>query len=60
MSRIKNLFKRSNNSPTDSGPSVISGPMDVSHNTHVALNKQTGALEGLPEPWLKMLNKELT
>nr|SVE70592.1 EOG090X0APE [Daphnia similis]SVE71218.1 EOG090X0APE [Daphnia similis]SVE71850.1 EOG090X0APE [Daphnia similis]SVE72476.1 EOG090X0APE [Daphnia similis] len=60
MSRLKNLFKRGNNSPTDSGPSDISGPMSVSHNVHVALNHQTGALEGLPEAWLKLVNKELT
>lgn len=60
MSRLKNLFKRGNNSPNDSGPSDISSPMSVSHNIHVALNHQTGALEGLPDAWLKLVNKELT
>ena len=55
-----NIFKRGNNSPTDSGPSDISGPTGVSHNIHVALNHKTGALEGLPDAWLKLVNKELT
>jgi hypothetical protein len=34
--------------------------MSVSHNVHVALNHQTGAIEGLPDAWLKLVNKELT
>ncbi|XP_046645842.1 serine/threonine-protein kinase PAK 2-like isoform X2 [Daphnia pulicaria] len=60
MSRLKNFFKRGNNNQSDSGPSDISGPVSVSHNVHVALNHQTGAIEGLPEAWLKLVNKELT
>jgi len=42
------------------GPSVISGPMSVTHNFHVKKNESTGALEGLPDAWLAIINRELT
>lgn len=60
MSWIKDLFKRGNNSLTDSGPSDISGPMGVTHQVHVSFNREKRTLEGLPEAWLKLVKKELT
>jgi len=44
----------------DRQPSVISGPTGVIHNFHVKKNESTGALEGLPDEWLSMINRELT
>jgi len=56
---FKKLFKPSEHS-TDNGPSSISGPMMVKHNFHVERNQTTGALEGLPDAWLKVVTRELT
>lgn len=58
MSRIKNFFRKVGKS--SDGPSVISGPMSVTHNFHVKKNESTGALEGLPDAWLAIINRELT
>ena len=58
MSRIKNFFRKPEKS--SDGPSVISGPISVTHNFHVKKNEATGALEGLPEAWLTIINRELT
>lgn len=55
----KALFTKNKEAAPDSGP-VISGPTDFKRNLHVSINKTTGALEGLPDAWLKMVNHELT
>jgi len=61
MSKLRNWFtKKGQTSPTDSGPSEISGPMNVSRNIHVTRNKETGAIEGLPDAWLRLVQQELT
>ena len=30
-------------------------PFSVKHNIHVGFNEATGEIEGLPEPWLRLL-----
>lgn len=46
--------------PTSDVPSDIGMPSNVSHVYHVTKNTKTGQLEGLPEPWLKQLNTQIT
>lgn len=41
----------------DSGASDIGIPFSVKHNIHVSLNPTTGNIEGLPDPWLKLLQQ---
>lgn len=37
------------------GPSEIGAPYEFKHNIHVGFNAETGNFDGLPEPWLKLL-----
>ncbi|UYV62864.1 Pak3, partial [Cordylochernes scorpioides] len=37
--------------------SKIGIPFSVKHHIHVGLNKDTGKIEGLPEPWMKLLQQ---
>jgi hypothetical protein len=48
--------------PRPSGDSVseIGFPTNVHHEFHVRKNEETGQLECLPVPWLKLLNAQLT
>ncbi|KAK6618500.1 hypothetical protein RUM43_013693 [Polyplax serrata] len=45
---------------TSEGPSEIGLPLNVNHVYHVTRNEETGQLEGLPVPWLKQLNTQLS
>ncbi|CAG0914248.1 unnamed protein product [Notodromas monacha] len=57
MSRfLSKLLKGHQKFPEDerSGPSEISTPTNVSHDIHVVVSV-TGELEGLPEPWRRLL-----
>lgn len=42
------------------GPTEIGLPTNVLHEIHVSKNLATGLLEGLPTPWLRLLNTQLT
>jgi p21-activated kinase 1 len=42
------------------GVSEIGLPTNVHHEFHVSKNEETGQLEGLPLPWLKLLNAQIT
>lgn len=46
--------------PPGDGVSEIGFPTNVHHEFHVSKNEETGQLEGLPVPWLKLLNAQLT
>jgi len=46
--------------PLGDGVSEIGLPTNVHHEFHVRKNEETGQLEGLPLPWLKLLNAQLT
>ncbi|XP_015904799.1 serine/threonine-protein kinase PAK 1 isoform X2 [Parasteatoda tepidariorum] len=39
----------------EQAPSEIGIPFSVKHNIHVKFNENTGEVEGLPEPWLRLL-----
>ena len=45
---------------TGDSVSEIGFPTNVHHEFHVRKNEETGQLEGLPVPWLKLLNTQLT
>ncbi|PZC78205.1 hypothetical protein B5X24_HaOG202539 [Helicoverpa armigera] len=36
----------------------IGPPLNMEHNIHVTMNRETGRLEGLPEDWSKSINAE--
>lgn len=36
--------------------SEIGTPFEVRHNVHVGFNQATGKIEGLPTPWLNLIN----
>ncbi|XP_033217690.1 serine/threonine-protein kinase PAK 1 [Belonocnema kinseyi] len=40
--------------------SEIGLPTDVSHQFHVSKNAVTGQLEGLPDPWIRLLNAQIS
>lgn len=42
------------------GPTEIGRPTNVLHEFHVSRNKETGLLEGLPTPWMRLLNTQIT
>ncbi|KAJ1530421.1 hypothetical protein ONE63_005329 [Megalurothrips usitatus] len=42
------------------GPTEIGLPTNVLHEFHVSKNHETGVLEGLPTPWLRLLNTQIT
>jgi len=59
MSTIFGKFFPRTRPPSD-GVSEIGLPTNVHHEFHVRKNEETGQLEGLPLPWLKLLNAQLT
>jgi len=59
MSTIFGKFFPKTRPPGD-GVSEIGLPTNVHHEFHVRKNEETGQLEGLPLPWLKLLNAQLT
>ncbi|XP_021926655.1 serine/threonine-protein kinase PAK 2 [Zootermopsis nevadensis] len=46
--------------PSADSVSEIGLPTNVHHEFHVSWNEETGQLEGLPTPWLKLLNTQIT
>lgn len=57
MKALKTLFtgRRS-----DEASMNIGTPTQAQHLVHVVKDEQTGALRGLPDQWLKLINKALT
>lgn len=55
MSLFKKLGSSRKTSKKDQAPSEIGIPFSVKHNIHVGFNQTTGEIEGLPEPWLRLL-----
>lgn len=53
------LFSK-NKKRANEGPTEIGLPTNVAHEFHVSRNKETGLLEGLPVPWLRLLNTQIT
>jgi hypothetical protein len=52
------FFPKTRSSPES--VSEIGLPTNVHHEFHVSWNEETGQLEGLPTPWLKLLNTQIT
>lgn len=44
----------------EGGPSEIGLPTDIKHSVHVSKNAETGQLEGLPEPWRRLIYNQIT
>ncbi|GFW43471.1 hypothetical protein TNCV_4768241 [Trichonephila clavipes] len=61
MSSMSSLFTKLRSSKKSSkkeqAPSEIGIPFSVKHNIHVGFNQDTGEIEGLPEPWLRLLQQ---
>ncbi|GBN26697.1 hypothetical protein AVEN_259921-1 [Araneus ventricosus] len=61
MSTMSSLFTKlrssKKSSKKDQTPSEIGIPFSVKHNIHVGFNQDTGEIEGLPEPWLRLLQQ---
>lgn len=55
MHSIKRWLK-----PNKEQISQIGAPTDFQRHVHVSLNKLTGDLEGLPTPWLRLMNDQIT
>lgn len=55
MSIFTKLRSSKKTSKKDQGASEIGIPYSVQHRIHVGFNKTTGEIEGLPEPWLRLL-----
>ncbi|TPP61717.1 Serine/threonine-protein kinase PAK 3 [Fasciola gigantica] len=49
------LFRWHNLMRSDKTEPQISGPTDVTHDLHVAFDKSTGEIKGLPEAWRALL-----
>lgn len=45
---------------TNEGPSEIGAPTNVKRVYHVVKNKESGDLEGLPAPWIKELDAQIS
>lgn len=59
FSTVKKLFPAKKRVTTE-GPAQIGLPSNVNHVYHVTRNEETGQLEGLPIPWLRQLNTQLS
>lgn len=60
---LRGLFNRGDKKGRDSGSKQISDigmPTNVKHGMHVSKNAETGALEGLPNTWLKIMNSQIS
>lgn len=56
---IAKFFSKKKTYPTES-VAEIGPPTNVSHQFHVSKNAETGQLEGLPDPWIRLLNAQLS
>ncbi|XP_054708060.1 serine/threonine-protein kinase PAK 1-like [Uloborus diversus] len=57
MSLFTKLRSSKKSSKKEQAPSEIGIPFSVKHNIHVKINQSTGCMEGLPEPWLRLLQQ---
>ncbi|ODN04138.1 Serine/threonine-protein kinase PAK 2 [Orchesella cincta] len=57
MKAVRKIFS---GRKADEANMVISSPAQVTHNFHVHPDPETGALIGLPDQWMKILNNALT
>ncbi|XP_043268631.1 serine/threonine-protein kinase PAK 3 [Venturia canescens] len=59
---ISKFFSKKNKNTTPDHVVVgeIGLPTNVSHQFHVSKNQETGQLEGLPDPWIRLLNTQIT
>lgn len=56
---ITKFFSKKRSCPVDT-VAEIGLPTNVSHKFHVSKNAVTGQLEGLPDPWIRLLNTQLS
>jgi len=59
MKAVKSISKIFSGRKADEANMVISSPAQVTHNFHVHPDPETGALIGLPDQWMKILNSAL-
>lgn len=52
--------KKSSTQVNDTVAAEIGLPTNVSHQFHVSKNAETGQLEGLPDPWIRLLNTQIS
>lgn len=62
---ISKFFSKKKSSTSSSGSNELSVgeiglPTNVSHKFHVIKNAETGQLEGLPDPWIRLLNTQIS
>ncbi|XP_066591935.1 serine/threonine-protein kinase PAK 3 [Prorops nasuta] len=60
LSITKFFSKKKNTNTTVDTVAEIGLPTNVSHQFHVSKNAETGQLEGLPDPWIRLLNAQLS
>lgn len=53
----KLIPKKSTKRDASIPPAEIGKPFSVKHNIHVGCNPSTGEIEGLPDPWLRLLQQ---
>lgn len=57
---ITKFFSKKRSGPPPETVAEIGLPTNVSHKFHVSKNAVTGQLEGLPDPWIRLLNAQLS
>ncbi|XP_011867220.1 PREDICTED: serine/threonine-protein kinase PAK 3 [Vollenhovia emeryi] len=58
---LTKLFSKKRSGPAvDTVAAEIGLPTNVSHKFHVSKNAETGQLEGLPDPWIRLLNTQIS
>lgn len=57
---LTKLFSKKKSGPVDTVVTEIGFPTNVSHKFHVSKNAETGQLEGLPDPWIRLLNTQIS
>lgn len=60
LSLTKLFSKKKSGTVTDTVAAEIGLPTNVSHKFHVSKNAETGQLEGLPDPWIRLLNTQIS
>ncbi|XP_067122077.1 serine/threonine-protein kinase PAK 1-like isoform X2 [Centruroides vittatus] len=53
----KLISKKTSKKEVSLPPAEIGKPFSVKHNIHVGCNPSTGEIEGLPDPWLRLLQQ---
>lgn len=57
---LTKFFSKKRSGPVDTIAAEIGLPTNVSHKFHVSKNAETGQLEGLPDPWIRLLNTQIS